>query len=106
MLPSAYEFHWDIGHLIFLGVFYTVAAVVLTALAVALYRARRDAKADRSAAIDWEECLHSLPPERLRCRHTMDGSTACRTCQHGFDCAHCTGHEGIPGRRRATADGK
>lgn len=92
MLPTAYEFHWDIGHLVFLGIFYTVVATVLSALAVAFYRGLRDLNRRNAVAIEWEENFHDLPPERLRCRHAMDGSTPCRTCQHGFDCGSCPGH--------------
>ena len=28
MLPTAYEFHWDLGHIFFLGIFYSVLTVV------------------------------------------------------------------------------
>jgi hypothetical protein len=32
MWPSIFEFHWDAGHMIFLGVFYAVLTTMATAL--------------------------------------------------------------------------
>ena len=32
MFPTAFEFRWDAGHMIFFGVFYSVVIVVLTSL--------------------------------------------------------------------------
>lgn len=105
MLPTAYEFHWDLGHLVFLGIFYAVVATVLTALAVACHRGLRDLRSRRAVTIDWEEGCHDLPPERLRCRHAMDGSTPCRTCQHGFACATCPEHREFLSAGEADAPG-
>jgi len=32
MWPSIFEFHWDTGHMIFLGVFYAVVITMATSL--------------------------------------------------------------------------
>ena len=92
MLPTAYEFHWDIGHIVFLGVFYSVLTAVITVLAVASYRGLRDLGKRRAVAIEWEESFHDLPLERRHCRHEFDGTASCRICEHGFDCATCSQH--------------
>ena len=38
MLPFLYEFHWDIGHIIFFGVFYGVLAAIGLGLFYALVK--------------------------------------------------------------------
>lgn len=97
MLPDAYEFHWDLGHIIFLGVFYTVLTVVITTVAVALWRRRQDEKRSRAEAIEWHESFEDLPSERKHCRHEFDGSLdgKQRICHRGFDCAGCPDHESL-----------
>ena len=40
MLPGNYEFEWDAGHAIFLGIFYLVLGIVLSTLSVALREMR------------------------------------------------------------------
>ncbi len=39
MLPYLYEFHWSLGHLVFLGVFASVAVTIATCVALAAARA-------------------------------------------------------------------
>ena len=39
MFPWIYEFHWTAGHLIFLGVFFTVVTVIVASVTVAAWRA-------------------------------------------------------------------
>lgn len=97
MLPHAYEFHWDLGHVVFLGVFYTVVAVVLTTVSIALWRRWRDLKRWRAEAIEWHESFDDLPAARKHCRHEFDGGLDCgeRLCGRGFDCAHCPDHAGL-----------
>ncbi|MEZ4386422.1 MAG: hypothetical protein R3D98_02355 [Candidatus Krumholzibacteriia bacterium] len=92
MIPSAYEFHWDLGHLVFLGIFYTVVLVVAASVALAVRRWRRDLRQRRAAAIAWQETFHDLPDDRRRCRHDLDGADAGRLCDHGFDCGTCARH--------------
>lgn len=111
MLPTAYEFHWDPGHVIFLGVFYTVVLAVLSLLAVATFRGVRDLRRRRDPAIAWQEMFHDLPESRRTCRHAFDGPAGDRVCHHGFDCATCPGHVEFaaiprrPARKRPAAVG-
>lgn len=92
MLPSAYEFHWDIGHIAFLGIFYTIVSIVIAVLAVAATRVLSDLRRRRVGAIEWEETFHDLPQARRHCRHEFDGAVTCRICEHGFDCETCAQH--------------
>ena len=41
MLPYLYEFHWSLGHLVFLGVFGCVAVTIASCVALAAARATR-----------------------------------------------------------------
>ena len=102
MLPNAYEFHWDLGHVIFLGVFYAVATTVLVGLMCAARSWWRDMRRRRAAAIEWEETFHDLPSERRHCRHEFDGTFDRRICEHGFDCATCQRHAELTAARSAT----
>ena len=95
MLPTAYEFHWDLGHLVFLGVFYGVLAVVLATLARAALRSRRDLRRRREGEIAWHEAFADLPERRRHCRHEFDGAAKDRICPHGFACDTCEGHAAL-----------
>lgn len=92
MLPTSYEFHWDTGHLAFLGIFYAVITVVLTTLAFAARRWLRDLRLRRAGDIAWHEAISDLPAERRHCRHEFDGSVPERICAHGFACDTCPEH--------------
>jgi hypothetical protein len=90
MLPFAYEWHWDLGHFIFFGLFYGVLTVNATTLAVAGYRALKNAR--HAAHIGWHEAFHDLPATRLRCRYELSGRVDEKQCDHEFDCGSCDFH--------------
>ncbi len=92
MLPTAYEFHWDLGHVIFLGVFYSVLTVVFSTLAIAAWRSLRDQRRRRAADIAWHESFADLPADRRHCRHEFDGTVAANVCGREFACDHCSEH--------------
>ena len=75
MLPHAYEFHWDPGHVVFLGIFYSVLTAMLSTLAIAAWRHRSDLARRRAEAIEWHGSFEDLPAARKRCRHEFDGGT-------------------------------
>lgn len=102
MLPTAYEFHWDIGHVFFLGIFYCVVTAVFAGLGVAAYHWLKDLGRQRAVAIEWEEDFHDLPRERRHCRHEFDGTVANRICNHGFDCETCSQHSAFAAERGKT----
>lgn len=92
MLPTAYEFHWDLAHIVFLGIFYGVVTFVVCSLAVAFRRWLGDLGQSRMTAIDWHESFCELPLARRHCRHEYDGAVTSRLCDNEFDCAGCERH--------------
>jgi glycine cleavage system H lipoate-binding protein len=92
MLPGIYGFHWDLGHLIFLGVFYTVVVVIFTTLITSWLRARKDLKVKRVDAIRWHTEFAELPEAARHCRHDLTGEVAYRLCPNEFDCRKCAKH--------------
>lgn len=42
MLPIVFEWHWDIGHAVFMGLFYAALGVVGGGLALAFMRTMKD----------------------------------------------------------------
>ncbi len=95
MLPTAYEFHWDTGHIVFLGIFYTVLAVVLSTVVVASLRARRDMNKRRESDIAWHESFAEMSTERRTCRHEFDGTFDAKVCGHEFACGNCEQHRAL-----------
>jgi hypothetical protein len=102
MFPWNYGFAWDAGHIIFLGVFYTVIAVVVTTLAYAAWRARRDVRTGRAARVMWHENFEDLPRAERGCRHAFTGEMKGRVCQRGFACGECQTHARIVGEHLGT----
>ncbi len=92
MFPWNYGFAWDKGHIIFLGVFYTVVLVVLTTLLIAAWRTLRDFRRNRAASIVWHENFEDLPRAERSCRHDCTGEMPGRVCELGFNCGQCETH--------------
>lgn len=95
MLPTAYEFHWDTGHLVFLGIFYGVLTVIAFTLARIGLRAWRDLRQRRAGRIAWHEAFADLPADRRHCRHEFDGAVSERVCGNEFACGTCDGHRAL-----------
>lgn len=92
MFPWNYGFKLDTGHVIFLGLFYTVLLVILSTLRVAVWRTLRDFRKNRAAAIAWNANFEDLPHAERACRHSFTGELPGRVCEQGFDCCHCAQH--------------
>jgi hypothetical protein len=92
MLPWIYGFHWNAGHIIFLGAFYTVLTVVVATLIVAARRSRRAIADHHVEDIRWHADFHDLPPQDRVCRHVLTGEFKSRECPHAFDCRQCEMH--------------
>jgi glycine cleavage system H lipoate-binding protein len=99
MLPWNYGFHWNAGHVIFLGAFYAVLIVVAATLIFAALRSRRDLRARREERIRWHSDFHDLPARDRVCRHVLTGEFRTRECPHSFDCRECETHEKLVERR-------
>ena len=61
MFPWSPEFAWDAYHVAFFGALYAVLATVAGSLALAVWRARRDAREGRAAAIAWHGDFAEMP---------------------------------------------
>ena len=92
MFPFVYGFHWSAGYLIFLGIFYSVLAVIGLTLALTLRRAFMAYKARRVEAIRWHADFEDLARRDRACRHDIDGRLPGRVCPNGFDCRICVTH--------------
>jgi hypothetical protein len=42
MLPITFEWHWDVGHFVFMGLFYTALAIIGGGLALAFKATMKD----------------------------------------------------------------
>ncbi|MCP4678161.1 MAG: hypothetical protein GY854_22135 [Deltaproteobacteria bacterium] len=91
MLPTAYEWHWDLGHLIFMGAFYTVLVAIAGTLSVVAYRTMKNVR--RASRIEWIGAFHDLPDSRIKCRYDILDRVGERVCQNGLDCGSCPFHE-------------
>ncbi|MFN7998735.1 MAG: hypothetical protein U0Q18_34245 [Bryobacteraceae bacterium] len=92
-----------VGHIIFLGAFYTVVTVVLATLAVSTIRAWLHFRARRADAICWKSCFEELPAGERVCRHVFTGEFKDRVCDRAFDCRECQTHAGLVARRPEAA---
>jgi len=92
MFPWVYGFEHHTGYLIFLGIFFSVAVVVVATLILALMRAIRDFRRGQAARIEWLSNFHDLPTQDRACRHALTGELCGRVCDNGFDCRSCAKH--------------
>ena len=66
MLPGMYEFHLEPGHLIFLGGFMTIGAVIAATIVMALFRTTRIVTVPGGAKESTEGVLHHVGHTLLR----------------------------------------
>lgn len=92
MFPWNYGFALDKGHIIFLGLFYTVVLVVLSTLAMVAWRTYRAFREKRAAGIVWHSNFDDLPRSERACRHAFTGEMQGRVCELGFNCGECETH--------------
>lgn len=89
MFPGIDGFHWTLGHVLFLLLFFAVALTILVTVASAAWRTRRDFRSDRAIDLWWRSQFTELPVSGRRCRHELAGRVLSRTCDNAFDCRHC-----------------
>jgi glycine cleavage system H lipoate-binding protein len=92
MLPWVSGFHWDAGHIIFLGIFYLVLIIIASSVIWALLRSHKVFKAQKHEEVLWEANFEDLPQDVRTCRHVIDGLFERRTCNNRFDCRDCETH--------------
>lgn len=106
MFPWSPEFVWDAYHVAFFGALYSVLATVTGSLLLAAWRALRDTREGRTAAIVWHGDFEEMPASARACRHQLTGEAPGRACENSFDCRRCAEHSHFERRRRpgATAE--
>ena len=92
MLPWIYEFRWDAGHIIFLGVFYAVLTTIVVTIVRALLRVRQDFATNHDKDVLWNAAFEDLSALAKTCRHEFLGDVKRRTCDNEFDCRTCETH--------------
>src|ERR1035437_1141115 len=95
MFPGVYGFQWSAGYLIFLGIFFSVLAVIAVTLAMVARRTYLAYRARRAGALRWQADFQDLPASDRACRHDIDGRLPGRLCFNGFDCRFCTRHPDV-----------
>jgi glycine cleavage system H lipoate-binding protein len=104
MFPWVYGFTWTLGNIIFLGIFFTVVAIIGTTVIISLLRAYRAMQANHADAIRWESEFHDLPTSSRRCRHEFTGEFKQRTCDNSFDCRSCATHAKLIANKTTNSD--
>lgn len=92
MLPWVYEFHWTVFHITFLLIFFSVFAVVVSTVIMAMRRTQRAEQMQKMESIQWHSDFEDLPHAARICRHELVGDIKHRVCDHEFDCSTCTLH--------------
>ncbi len=92
MFPGVYGFTWQPGHLIFLGIFFSVVIVIASTTSIALLRTIKKYRADQREELCWQIDFHDLPADDRVCRHVYSGELKDRICDNSFDCASCSMH--------------
>jgi len=92
MLPGVDGFVWDVGHIVFLGAFFTVLTVIFGAASWSLATAACDVRRQRVPALRWQAVFGDLPSAARVCRHTLSGTIDRRVCARSFTCGSCPDH--------------
>ncbi len=95
MLPWVFGFTWQAGHLIFLGIFYSVVVVIFSTFIVAAKRAVKRFNSGSVDKLSWHDAFAELPNSVKICRHVINGELEHRICPNGFDCRVCELHPQI-----------
>lgn len=92
-----------LSHIIFLGLFFSVLAVIAASVVLSLFRAARDFRARRAEAICWQATFPDLPARERACRHQFTGEFPDRICDRAFDCRECQKHAALVARHPCAA---
>ena len=98
MLPGVDGFVWDVGHIVFIGAFFTVLTVLAGAVSWSVAAAARDVRMQRIPVLRWEAVFGGLPPAARLCRHTLAGVIDRRVCDRSFTCGSCPDHPALAAR--------
>lgn len=89
MFPGIDGFHWTVGHVVFIFLFFVVALTILATVSRAAWRTAKDFRDRRAIDLCWKADFAELPEADRRCRHELARRVMSRTCDNQFDCRHC-----------------
>lgn len=89
MFPGVDGFHWTVGHVIFLSLFFVVAITIAATVIRAAWSTAHDFRKHRAIDLCWKADFAELAETDRRCRHEFAGRVISRTCDNHFDCRHC-----------------
>jgi glycine cleavage system H lipoate-binding protein len=104
MFPFNYGFHWNLGTILFLGLFFAVVMIIGATIVASILRTRRTLRTRNIDAIRWENDFHDLPLSARVCRHELSGELKQRTCENEFDCRSCSVHKQFVAQRKVNSD--
>jgi glycine cleavage system H lipoate-binding protein len=99
MFPWVDGFHWSVGHIVFLSLFFAVVLTILSTLLSAVWRTASDFRTHRATDMCWRMNFAELPETERRCRHQLAGRVLSRICDNAFDCRHCLKYAEFAGLR-------
>jgi hypothetical protein len=97
MFPWVDGFHWSATHIIFLSLFFSAVAVILSTFLRAVWRSVSDFRAHRATEMCWKQNFAELPEAERRCRHQLAGRVASRICDNAFNCRECVNYSNFAG---------
>ena len=89
MFPGVDGFHWTVGHVVFLSLFFLVASTIFATVLRAAWHTVRELDTHKAAELCWKTAFAELPEAERRCRHELAGRVGSRMCDNAFDCRHC-----------------
>ncbi len=89
MFPNVNGFHFTFGHVLFLSLFGLVLITIGAAILLAMWKTRRDLRANQTENLRWHTEFDDLPLDERRCRHELAGRVEARVCPNAFDCRGC-----------------
>ena len=69
MFPGIDGFHWTIGHVVFLFLFFAVVLTIFATVVSAAWRTVCDFRNNQAIELCWELSFAELPESERRCRH-------------------------------------
>jgi Glycine cleavage H-protein len=90
MFPGIDGFHWTVGHVVFLALFFTIVLTIIATVASAAWRTAHDFRTNQAIDLCWKSNFSELPESDRRCRHELAGRVISRICDNAFDCRRCS----------------
>ncbi len=93
MFPGVDGFHWTVGHILFLSIFFAVVMVILATVLRATLRTARVLRTHPAAELCWKSDFAELPHVRAALPARVGGPGCSRICDMAFDCRECRNYE-------------